>query len=634
MADSLQSIDKRCVFRETFESEQSVRKNGGIPTAVTFDKGVGNFIAPVFLSKIIYPPIYSNTNTTCSIRVKLKITTLSHLNIIASFQDSVGLGSGACYINTSGVIESTGGTSYMNGNSSYTIPINTLVDLVISGIGIRSKAVRIGMWFDETSYGFDGSFELFEIYSGTLTAEEVKNLYENKRHKEFNPNHGEQLGVEKVVNGDFSSSSGWTIQTGWSIVDGKAVGTNVNGFSSLQQLPSLISGNLYKIQLTVSDYVSGQLYAYVGNAGFTSPITANGSYTFYRINEGAPVNEIDLRGDGNFTGKVDNFSIKEVLVNSTKEILNVSAFDGTIRNKYSGEAYNEFCVNGGFDTDTDWTKSTGWTINNGLLNINAVATTSANQFILTIGKTYRVTFTITSYVSGNIIPYCGNAGQGTSRLSAGIFTEDIICAGNTIMYLYTSIGFIGTIDNISVKEVIPSVIPTAVEVVKDGDVYAMKFNSSISKISVGSYDTLVGDISVSGWFNAKSLGESNIGILINNGQFIVGVNATNNRISVTSDNSTTVYSGNNVVDFNDNVHIGVSRTSTGVVNIYINGVLSGTANQASGTPVAGGDITIGNNTGQSATWNGLIQQMKVISGILTAQEFAQEYSSSKARYGL
>lgn len=40
MSDSLQNINKRCIFRETFESEQAVRRNGGVPTDVTFEKGM------------------------------------------------------------------------------------------------------------------------------------------------------------------------------------------------------------------------------------------------------------------------------------------------------------------------------------------------------------------------------------------------------------------------------------------------------------------------------------------------------------------------------------------------------------------------------------------------------------------
>jgi hypothetical protein len=44
-------------------------------------------------------------------------------------------------------------------------------------------------------------------------------------------------------------------------------------------------------------------------------------------------------------------------------------------------------------------------------------------------------------------------------------------------------------------------------------------------------------------------------------------------------------------------HMVVIRTSTGVAYFYTNVVLSGTANQNSGTPIVGsGDVSIGNST--------------------------------------
>jgi len=41
--ESPYGIDKRLIFRETFSSEAEVRRNGGTPVGVTFDKGVAVF---------------------------------------------------------------------------------------------------------------------------------------------------------------------------------------------------------------------------------------------------------------------------------------------------------------------------------------------------------------------------------------------------------------------------------------------------------------------------------------------------------------------------------------------------------------------------------------------------------------
>jgi hypothetical protein len=72
----------------------------------------------------------------------------------------------------------------------------------------------------------------------------------------------------------------------------------------------------------------------------------------------------------------------------------------------------------------------------------------------------------------------------------------------------------------------------------------------------------------------------------------------------------------------------------GVVNFYIGNsttapALSGTANQSSGTPVAGTtNVFIGNNTGATRTFNGLIPMLKVYEGILDLPTITQIWSES------
>ena len=60
----------------------------------------------------------------------------------------------------------------------------------------------------------------------------------------------------------------------------------------------------------------------------------------------------------------------------------------------------ELVVNGGFDTDTDWTLQPEWSILNGTLNsLSTALYSSAEQTaIMTIGKTYKITFEPTIFV--------------------------------------------------------------------------------------------------------------------------------------------------------------------------------------------------------------------------------------------
>ncbi len=78
-----------------------------------------------------------------------------------------------------------------------------------------------------------------------------------------------------------------------------------------------------------------------------------------------------------------------------------------------------------------------------------------------------------------------------------------------------------------------------------------------------------------------------------NGKFVFYFLSTGNILNFTSDGFGMMATGG-VILLNTLQMIAVTRTATGVANIYLDGVLSGAANQASGTPVAGvGNLRFG-----------------------------------------
>lgn len=503
MKESQYSGDRRLIFREVFDSEQGVRSRGGVPTGVTFENGMGVFdgtSSTLSISKRHYG--------TFSFRIKIKNyqktgawgILFNYDSIIARIQDDL-------------VFEVTTGTKYVNGVTASSVTLGSDLDIIATGLPGNTTMLTIGSYYSGLYLHAD--IELFEIYSGTLSATEVANLYANKTYKAPVLDHAEQLGPELIDQENWYKASYWGGGASWSSITG--ILTSTVDSITIMHNAILTVGKLYKITYNISSIDA--TIASQDNGSWIGSDTTIGMKTYYHK---AVDIQFGFTPSGNKLSTITSLSIKEVLVNETKTILSVDSFDGVIQNRCSGQTIN-----------------------------------------------------------GNLVP---------------------------------------------------SVVNTAVTVEKQGDINAMRFNGTTSKISSGSYDTLVSDISISSWINPKSLGEGSAGMLINNGQFNVGINATNNRISVTSNNSTVIYSGTNTL--RNNLHLGISRTSAGVTNIYINGILSGTANQASGTPVAGGDITIGNNTGASATWDGLIPGVKIVSGIMTAEEFAQEYSANKSRYGL
>ena len=111
--------------------------------------------------------------------------------------------------------------------------------------------------------------------------------------------------------------------------------------------------------------------------------------------------------------------------------------------------------NGDFSNgSTDWTIEAVWTIADGVANGNGASGTTQelNQpGVFVVGKTYSVTYEVKNYVSGSIKT---RKPSGISRIGNGIYSEIDIAGASTLIFTGTS--FLGSITNISVKEVLVS----------------------------------------------------------------------------------------------------------------------------------------------------------------------------------
>jgi hypothetical protein len=119
----------------------------------------------------------------------------------------------------------------------------------------------------------------------------------------------------------------------------------------------------------------------------------------------------------------------------------------------------ELVVNGGFATDTNWTKGTGWTISGGVAVATAVAGFEAifQNIGAVAGKTYQVAVTAT-VTSGSFGVGLGNNGQNiwAAPAASGIYTAVVTtstAAGNGSVYIRGNPTVTGTIDNVSVREI-------------------------------------------------------------------------------------------------------------------------------------------------------------------------------------
>ena len=120
----------------------------------------------------------------------------------------------------------------------------------------------------------------------------------------------------------------------------------------------------------------------------------------------------------------------------------------------------ELVTNGDFSVDSNWTKLIGWTISGGSANCALGGTDifQSKPAGFWNGKTLKVTYTVSNYVQGEVRPAFWNPGitEGTYVSANGTYTEYISPTTDAGQFGFRTnlSNFIGSIDNVSVKEVI------------------------------------------------------------------------------------------------------------------------------------------------------------------------------------
>ena len=122
---------------------------------------------------------------------------------------------------------------------------------------------------------------------------------------------------------------------------------------------------------------------------------------------------------------------------------------------------SEEVTNGTFDTNSDWSVGSGWTISGGKANVNSTSLADMSQDIgSSTGKTYKITFEVSNYVSGSVKVLLGYGSTPVSpALTAsanGIYEVEATPNVTNPQRLYISTQTATSnlsIDNISVKEV-------------------------------------------------------------------------------------------------------------------------------------------------------------------------------------
>lgn len=208
----------------------------------------------------------------------------------------------------------------------------------------------------------------------------------------------------------------WSLETGWSIGDDKATFTPDSNFRNLIQSNIISTSKTYKVDFTLTDVIAGNIRVKLGtNTG--GVISSSGTYTQCVTSNGS---DLRFTTNGAFNGSISNISVKEV--------------------------------------GQDWSLSEDWIVSNEAAE--SVGTTSS--FLIQLGvvplsvKNYQLTYEVVSTNGNDFRLAGGNSAFGNITLSSALGVHTVSLQSNgtkSNLQIWNGAVFIGSIDNISLKEV-------------------------------------------------------------------------------------------------------------------------------------------------------------------------------------
>ena len=224
-----------------------------------------------------------------------------------------------------------------------------------------------------------------------------------------------QIGSELVTNGDFATNTDWGKETGWTISGGSLVATSVT--TGLAYQAGIVeAGKTYKATYDAV-VTSGSISLYFdGGIGYKGTTTTTQTITVYFYATSS--SPLYFRSNiSNFTGSIDNVSVKEVLQDWTVE--NATLTDGGVRMESNG-------ATGSFIQQNN---------------------------ILVSGANYKLTFEIRSVaVQGSLRVGFANLGS-VNITNIGVYTLNFTANSTGFQFVRNSAIDV-VLDNVSIKEII------------------------------------------------------------------------------------------------------------------------------------------------------------------------------------
>ena len=264
-----------------------------------------------------------------------------------------------------------------------------------------------------------------------------------------------------IQNTNFTDSSQWSV-AGWNITNNQAVLTGTGAGNNL------FIGNILELNKTYNIFVDAEISAGSftvmlggGGDGYSTvgTISSTGTHTVTGKNISTTSNTLLLQSQSGSTPnslKINSVTLAEV---NTGLQGYWKMGDGTndeypvIYDQVDPTLGSDEVANGTFATDSDWTKTGSWVIENGLASCSDASgqfnyLTNTNRPVL--GKTYKLTFTVSNYVSGGVVVRAGSV-NGVTRTANGTYTEYVTTLDTEHFRARSINGFVGSIDNFTAQ---------------------------------------------------------------------------------------------------------------------------------------------------------------------------------------
>lgn len=98
-----------------------------------------------------------------------------------------------------------------------------------------------------------------------------------------------------------------------------------------------------------------------------------------------------------------------------------------------------------------WNVGANWAIAAGVATKTAGAANNIDQAVLTVGKTFRMYFTIVSISAGTITPSLGSGTVGPGFTTPGDYSFTGVCSTDTTAAIQGDAASAAVVDNVSVR---------------------------------------------------------------------------------------------------------------------------------------------------------------------------------------